>query len=113
MIATIPAANPIGAFLPLIIGFALIYLLMIRPQKKREKDILQMRSNLQVGDVVMTIGGIKGKIIKIGDDFLTIESGSSKTRIEFGRSAIYQVVTKDETDHPVEEIEIVETEDEI
>ena len=79
----------IATFLPMVIGFALIYFLMIRPQKKREKEVNQMRADLKVGDEVLTVGGIKGKISKLGEDYITIES-SGHTRIEFTRNAVYR-----------------------
>lgn len=64
------------------------YFLLIRPQKKREKQINEMRNNLKVGDKVVTIGGINGKIIKIKDEKVTIEVGADKVRIEMMRWSI-------------------------
>lgn len=61
--------------------------LLIRPQKKREKKVQEMRSSLKVGDKVITIGGIHGKIVKTGEDFITIEvgSGDGKALLEVSR----------------------------
>ncbi len=72
---------------PILLIFV-FYFLLIRPQKKREKQINEMRNNLKVGDKVVTIGGINGKIIKIKDDKITIEVGADKVRIEMMRWSI-------------------------
>ncbi len=72
---------------PILLIFV-FYFLLIRPQKKREKQVNEMRSNLRVGDRVITIGGINGKIIKIKDDKITIEIGSDKTKLDMMRWAI-------------------------
>ena len=79
----------------MVIVFAAMYFFMIRPTQKREKEVNKMRENLKVGDNIITIGGIKGKIIKIGDDFVVIESSNSKTKLEFVKSAIGTVITSD------------------
>lgn len=92
----------LAAFMPMLIALVIIYFLMIRPQKKREKEIKTMRDNLQVGDEILTVGGIKGKISKLGEDFLTIET-SGHTRIEFTRSAVYRVVNEDDVAARVKE----------
>lgn len=93
----------------MVIVFAAMYFFMIRPTQKREKEVNKMRENLKVGDNIITIGGIKGKIIKIGDDFVVIESSNSKTKLEFVKSAIGTVITseanvKNETVEEKEEV---------
>lgn len=88
----------------LTIGFlAIFYFLVIRPQKKKEAQINEMRSNLRVGDEVITIGGIRGKIIKAKDDYITIEVGSAKTKLEMTRWAVGSVVMKNESKSKKEE----------
>lgn len=72
---------------------AIFYFLLIRPQKKQEKKTREMLAALQVGDEVVSIGGIKGKIRKIKDDYVVIETGADKTPIEFEKSAIKTVLT--------------------
>lgn len=84
-------------FLPLIMlggMLAVMYFLMIRPQKKQEKELADMRNNLQIGDEVVTIGGIIGSVIIIKDDKLMIETGSG-SKITILRSAV-KTVLKDE-----------------
>ena len=78
-----------GMNILLLVAFiALIYFMMIRPQKKKEKADAEMRDSLKVGDEVMTIGGVVGKIIKISDKTVIITTGADKTKIEFVKSAI-------------------------
>lgn len=67
---------------------AIFYFLLIRPQQKKDKKIKEMRSNLLVGDNVVTIGGIVGKIIKLKEDDITIEVGSDKTKFDIKKWAI-------------------------
>lgn len=74
---------------------AIFYFLFIRPQKKQEKRMREMLAELKVGDEVISIGGIKGKIRKIKDDYVVIETGADKTPIEFEKNAIKGVVKKD------------------
>lgn len=102
-----PGLEQFSMLLPLLLGLAFLYFFMIRPQRKREKEIHEMRSGLRVGDEVLTVGGIKGKIIKAGQDYLTIET-SGRTRIEFTRSAVYRLLTDEEKRAELVEEESVE-----
>ena len=60
-------------FLPIILMFALLYFLMIRPQMKRAKETKAMIEALQKGDEVITAGGVVGRISKLGDQYITLE----------------------------------------
>ena len=73
---------------------ALMYFLMIRPQKKREKEDAAMRNALAVGDEVTTIGGIIGKVISIKDETFVLETTKDRTKIRFLRGAIRSVDVK-------------------
>ena len=78
-----------GTLLFMIILMVVMYLIMFRPQKKREKEIKQMRNNLEVGDMVVTESGIVGKVISTKDiDTVTIETGADKNKLKFKRWAI-------------------------
>ena len=95
MAATTDAATATGGvfgtvsfLLPIILMFGLLYFLMIRPQKKKEKEVTDMRSSVEVGDEITTIGGIVGRVVNIKDEFITIETGADKTKIKFMRWAI-------------------------
>ena len=75
----------------LIGGFMLLaYVFMIKPQKKRQKEIMEMRNNLKIGDSIITIGGIKGKIVKLTDS-------DDGTKLEFIKSAIHSTINESET----------------
>ena len=96
--------------MPLVLLIAIMYFLLIRPQKKREKAVTAMRNSIKVGDEVITIGGIVGKIVKTKDETLTIQVGADKTKFEVMRWAISKVVTDDtasskktKKEEPVEE----------
>ena len=73
----------------MLVGFGLFfYFFMIRPQKKQEKEINDMRNNLSVGDEITTIGGIIGKIVSIKDDTITFETGEDRVRMQVAKWAI-------------------------
>lgn len=79
------------------IAFLVIfYFLAIRPQQKKEKEVRNMREALRVGDEVITIGGIYGKIVKVKEDIITIEVGSNKTRFDITKWAVGSVVNRKE-----------------
>ncbi|MBZ2173972.1 preprotein translocase subunit YajC [Schnuerera sp. xch1] len=83
----------LGSLIIPIAFLAIFYFLAIRPQRKREKQIREMRGNLKVGDEVITIGGIHGKITKIKDEILTIEVGSDKTKMDITKWAVGSLAT--------------------
>ena len=72
------------------------YFFMIRPQKKQEKEINEMRNSLAVGDEITTIGGIIGKVISIRDETVVIETSHDRTKIRLLKSAISKVDVKAE-----------------
>ena len=78
-------------FVPLILIFVIFYFMLIRPQRKKDKEAKQMLANLKVGDRICTIGGIYGTIVRIKDDVLTIEVGEQKTQLVFARWAVRNV----------------------
>ncbi|MBQ4050622.1 MAG: preprotein translocase subunit YajC [Oscillospiraceae bacterium] len=79
--------------LPLIAVLVVMYFLMIRPQKKKEKKTQEMRNNLQVGDEVTTIGGIIGRVVSLREDTLVIETGSDRSKIRIKRWAVQSCET--------------------
>lgn len=84
-----------GPMISLVLLFFIMYFLLIRPQKKREKAVNAMRGAIKVGDEVITIGGICGKIVKTKDETLTIQVGADKTKFEIMRWAVSKVVNED------------------
>jgi len=73
--------------------FCIFYFLLIRPQQKKQKELKQMLANLSHGDVVVTSGGIHGKIAAITGDVITLEV-ADKVRIKVSRSFIAAVLEK-------------------
>ena len=76
---------------PMILIFVVFYFVLIRPQRKKDKEAKAMLDNLKVGDRICTIGGIYGTIVRIKDDVLTIEVGEQKTQMVFARWAVRNV----------------------
>lgn len=72
----------------LVLVLAVFYFFMIRPQQKKQKDLKKFRENLAVGDKVLTIGGVHGKILEVTDTTVLINSEGSKIRFE--KSAVSQ-----------------------
>lgn len=72
----------------------LMYFMMIRPQKKREKQEQEMRNSLEIGDEIITIGGIVGKVVTIREEDIVIETGADRTKMKIQRWAINSNKTK-------------------
>ena len=87
----------IGSFALIAVVF---YFLLIRPQKKQEKQANEMRNALQVGDEITTIGGIIGEIVSIKEETITIETSRDRTKIRFLRSAVRSVDVRAEDKNP-------------
>ena len=77
-----------GGIIIIVVMFVALYFFMIRPQKKQEKQIKDMRDSLQVGDEITTIGGLIGKIVSIKDETLVMETSRDGTKIRILRSAV-------------------------
>lgn len=77
-------------FVPLI---AVFYLLILRPQKKREKEEKAMRENLSIGDEIVTIGGIVGLVVRQTDDTIVIETGSDRSKLRIQKWAVKENIT--------------------
>jgi preprotein translocase subunit YajC len=79
--------NPILGFLPIILMFVVLYLLMIRPQMKKQKNQQRMIDELEKGDEIVTSGGIHGSIANIKDDIIVLKIGDN-VKIEVSRTAV-------------------------
>ena len=80
--------NPLFLIVYLVVIFGAMYLLLIRPQKKKQKEEKKMRENLQVGDEIITIGGIHGRVISLKEDTMVIESLSDHSKLTLSRWAL-------------------------
>lgn len=72
----------------LVVFFVLMWLLMVRPEKKKQKKVEEMRKALSVGDEVVTIGGIMGKVVHVTDEDVTIETSEDRVRVQLKKYAI-------------------------
>ncbi|MCL5781416.1 preprotein translocase subunit YajC [Desulforamulus profundi] len=77
--------------------FAILYFLMIRPQQKRQKQHAAMIKGLNVGDNIVTVGGVLGSVVKIKDTTVVVRV-ADKVHVEFLKSAIAQVTEKKEAE---------------
>ena len=90
------AGGGMSSILMIVVMLAIFYFLLIRPENKRKKQAEEMRSSLQKGDWLTTIGGVYGRIVAITDRTVVIETSEDRVRIEFLKSAIGSVGTLDE-----------------
>ena len=82
------ALGLIGSLLPMILILVVFYFILIRPQKKKDKETQQMRSSVQIGDEITTIGGIIGIIVSLKEDNVVIETAGERSKIRIKRWAI-------------------------
>lgn len=80
--------NPLFMILIWVAIFGVMYLVMFRPQRKRQKEEQKMRENLRVGDEITTIGGICGRVVSVKDDSLVIETGADRSKLTIKKWAI-------------------------
>ena len=79
----------------LVLMFVVFYFILIRPQRKRDKELKEQMSKLSVGDRVVTIGGLVGFVANIKDNEITISTSAANTLVTFTKSAISSVVKRD------------------
>lgn len=72
----------------LVVIFAIMYFLMIRPENKRKKEQEEMRSNISLGDEIITIGGMTGKVVQVTEETITFETGEDRVRIQVKKWAV-------------------------
>lgn len=82
------AANPMSSYILMAAMLVVVYLVMFLPQRKQQKKEAAMRAALDVGDEVLTTGGIIGRVVSVKDDTIVIETGSDRVKIRLLRNAI-------------------------
>ena len=85
------AGNLITLVLPMVIVIVFMYLILYLPQRRQEKKDTEMRNSIDVGDEVVTIGGIVGRVASIKEDTFVLETGSDRVKMRFKRWAIQEV----------------------
>lgn len=91
-----PTGSIASMIIPLVIMFILLYFIAIRPQKKRDRELKEMQDSLQVGDEIVTGGGIVGIVVSVGEDTVVIETGGAKHKLRIKNWAITENVTASE-----------------
>ena len=81
----------ISLFFTLALMLVMLYFMIYRPQKKQEKKDAAMRAALEIGDQVITIGGVVGRVVAIKDDTFVLETGADRVKIRFTKNAISSV----------------------
>lgn len=87
--------NQLGQFLPIILVFVVFIVMMIIPQRKRDKKAKEMLASIKPGSKIKTIGGIYGTVVQVKEDLVTIETGPEKCKIVFAKGAISTVDNAD------------------
>jgi preprotein translocase subunit YajC len=91
-----PGGGGLIGMLPLLLIIPLLYLMLFRPQQKRQKQWQEMLANLKQGDKVTTAGGIRGVILSIKDDAIIIRVAPDNLKMEVAKTAIAAVTREDE-----------------
>lgn len=78
---------------PIVLIVVLMYFVMIRPQRKKQKEEQKMRNSIRVGDEITTIGGICGRVINIKEDALVIETGADRSKMTIKKWALQSCET--------------------
>ncbi len=81
-------SNPTSLIILMVVMFGAMYFIMIRPQKKKQKEEQEMRDAIQVGDEITTIGGIMGRVVVVKDDSIVIETGADRNKMKITRWAV-------------------------
>lgn len=88
MFLTTATESYISLGVTLVLMLGLMYFMIYRPQKKQEKKDAEMRSSLEIGDQVTTIGGVIGRVVAIAEDSILLETGKDRVKIRFTKSAV-------------------------
>ncbi len=88
---------------PLLLLVVVFYFFLYRPQKKQEKEVADMRNSIELGDIIVTNGGIVGMVTKVKDEMLLIETGGNRTKIQIQKWAVHTILEK--AVEPTEEAE--------
>ena len=85
---TTTGASGITSIVMMVVIIAVFYFLMIVPEKKRKKKAQEMRDSIEVGDKIVTIGGITGVIVDVKENRFVMETGADQVRIELEKWAV-------------------------
>lgn len=106
--ATEPKGTNWTSLILIVVVFVVMYAVILIPQRKKDKKLKQMLSELKTGDVICTIGGIVGNIVNVKDDEIVIETSIERTKMSMKKWAVRNVETVDDSStdsEPTGEIE--------
>lgn len=84
----------VSMLIPMVLLVLVFYFIIYRPQKKQEKETQDMRNSIELGDVIVTTGGVVGMVVKVKDDMILIESGGNRTKLQIQKWAVQSVLEK-------------------
>jgi preprotein translocase subunit YajC len=96
------SGSSFGFIFIILIAFVVIYLIVVRPQRRKQNQQRQQASQLQVGDEVLTAGGLYGRVTSLGDDEVRVEI-APKVEVRLARRAIAAVLTEHDAPEPAAE----------
>ena len=96
----------VGYLILMVLLFAVMYFILIRPQKKKDKEAKAMQSSLQVGDEIVTIGGIVGLVVQVNEDNIVIETTGNRNKIRLKNWAVQENLTMTENAKRKQEAQI-------
>ena len=99
---TASGAGLFGMISMIVVLGVVFYFFLYRPQKKQERETAAMRNSIELGDVISTVGGIIGVVVRIKDEMLLIETGADRTRLQVMKWAVRGI---EEKAHPVSNTE--------
>ncbi|CAN5208708.1 hypothetical protein BH23VER1_BH23VER1_10300 [soil metagenome] len=103
-----PGANPLNTFIPIILMFVIFYFVLIRPQRKRQKELAEQVAAIKTGDHVLTSGGIHGIVANVKERTIILRVADN-VKIEFEKSGVQAVIKKKDAPGTVE-AEVIEDE---
>ena len=96
----------VGYLIFMVLLFAVMYFILIRPQKKKDKEAKAMQGALQIGDEIVTIGGIVGLVVQVNEDTIVIETTGNRNKIRLKKWAIQENLTLSENTKREQEAKI-------
>jgi len=96
LLAAEPAAppSPFGMFVPLILMFVMFYFILIRPQRKKQKELALQIASIKKDDRVITIGGMHGMVANVKDTTVVLKIADN-VKVEFEKSSVATIIKKD------------------
>lgn len=97
-----PGGNPIVGLLPIVAMLGIMYFLLLRPQQKEARRHQEMLKALKKGDEVVTVGGLYGRVLALGDERISLRVDDG-VKVEVERAKIMRVVERSASERPAGE----------